>query len=163
MRGMAFGAMGGAIMGAAGAILPREPAINTLHWKDRNGNLKVFSHHELIEKFDLIKNLTIMYDARHLNEDALNESFRNLQSAMVLYHRFDSEENVGLMDHVKVRNYSIRATKAMEALLVNAMAIDSGLSTQIEDSMMTIHLALEEVINEMRVSSKDILPNIESS
>ena len=161
MRGAFYGIAGGFVMGAIGNVFGEKMStVNVINWTDRNGKTKKFSGLEAMEVFDIYKDLTTLQSARECDIEAFNDSCRHLQSVIFLYNRFLETDESGIMDARKITTYSILATKSMNALLVSARAKKYPESDDVENSMMNIHLAFEEIIYNVRQHSKDILPEV---
>ena len=159
-KGAAYGAAGGFILGAIGHALGNSSTIDTLVWKNKRGQSKKFSGLEIMEEFDIYKELLVLYNSRTCNEEAFNDSCRHLQSVVYLYKRFLDAESESIMDARKITEYSIMATRSMNALLISARACDYPESEDVEQSMMNIHLSFDEIINNIRHSTKDVLPEL---
>ena len=159
-KGAAYGAAGGFILGAIGHALGNSSTVETLVWKNNKGQSKKFSDLGIMEEFDIYKELLVLYHARSCNEEAFNDSCRHLQSVVYLYKRFLDSETESIMDARKITEYSIMATRSMNALLISSRACDYPESEEVEQSMMNIHLAFDEIINNIRHSTRDVLPTL---
>lgn len=163
VRGSIFGIAGGFILGAIGNIFSDGlSTVDLVTWKDGKGQTKKFSDLDVLEPFDIYKDLLALHNARECDTEAFNDSCRHIQSVIYLYKRFldKGEEAVSIMDTRKITNYSIMATKSMNALLISCRAKHYPESSVVEESMMHIHLTFEEIINGVRHVSKDVLPEI---
>ncbi len=163
IRGSLFGVAGGFILGAIGNVFSDGlSTVDLITWKDRHGKPKKFTDLEELESFDIYKDLLALYNARDCDTEAFNDSCRHIQSVVYLYKRFlaEGEEHASIMNTRKITNYSIMATKSMNALLIACRAKDYPQSSDVEQSMMHIHLAFEEIINGVRAMSKDVLPHL---
>ncbi|CBN80347.1 EsV-1-43 [Ectocarpus siliculosus] len=162
-RGAAFGILGGFVLGAVGNVFADGlSTIDVVYWKDRRGTTKKFADIDVLESFDIYKDLLALHSARECDMEAFNDACRHIQSVVYLYKRFvdRGEDSVSMMDSRKITNYSIMATKSMNALLISCRAKNYPESSDVEKSMMQIHLTFEEIINGVRHVSKDILPEI---
>lgn len=163
VRGSLFGIAGGFILGAVGNIFSDGlSTVDLVTWKDGQGKTKKFSDLDVLESFDIYKDLLALHNARDCDTEAFNDSCRHIQSVIYLYKRFldKGEEAVSIMDTRKITNYSIMATKSMNALLISCRVKHYPDSSVVDQSMMHIHLTFEEIINGVRHVSKDVLPEI---
>jgi len=102
-----------------------------------------------------------IHGAREHNTDAFNEAFRNVQSVITLYHRVKfTDEAVDIMLPTRMTNYTIRASKAMEAVYLSTLSADPAMAVDVERAMMNIQLSIEEFINYAREKSKNALPKL---
>ena len=133
-----------------------------MYTREQKGNTKKFSDLDVLESFDIYKDLVALNNARQCDTEAFNDSCRHIQSVIYLYKRFldRGERGVSIMDGRKITNYSIMATKSMNALLISCRAKHYPDSSVVDQSMMHIHLTFEEIINGVRHVSKDALPDI---
>lgn len=164
-RGALFGIAGGFLLGAVGNVFSDGlSTVDVVTWKDRAGNTKKFTDLDVLESFDIYKDLLALHNARECDEEAFSDACRHIQSVIFLYRRFlgDKAKGVSIMDSRKITNYSIMATKSMNALLISCRAKNFPESSGVEESMMHIHLTFEEIINGVRHVSKDALPEIQS-
>jgi len=162
-RGAFFGIMGGFVLGAIGNVFSDGlSTVDMVTWKDHKGDTKKFSDLDVLESFDIYKDLLALHNARECDTEAFNDACRHIQSVIYLYKRFldKQEASVDIMGSRKITNYSIMATKSMNALLISCRAKNYPESSGVEESMMHIHLTFEEIINAVRHVSKDILPDI---
>lgn len=160
-RGALFGVMGGFVLGAVGNVFSDGlSTVDVVTWKGRHGTIKTFSDLDVLESFDIYKDLLAIHSARECDMEAFNDACRHIQSVIYLYKRFldKGEEAASFMDSRKITNYSIMATKSMNALLISCRAKNYPESSDVEKSMMHIHLTFEEIINGVRHGSRDILP-----
>lgn len=163
VRGSLFGIAGGFILGAIGNVFSDGlSTVDLVTWKDANDKTKKFSDLDVLESFDIYKDILALHNARECNAEAFNDSCRHIQSVVYLYKRFldRGEAVVSIMHTRKITNYSIMATKSMNALLISCRAKHYPESPAVEESMMHIHLTFEEIINGVRHESKDVLPQI---
>ncbi|CAM9090378.1 unnamed protein product [Ectocarpus sp. 12 AP-2014] len=164
-RGALFGIAGGFILGAVGNVFSDGlSTVDVLTWKDRAGKTKKFADLEVLESFDIYKDLLELHSARECDEEAFCDACRHIQSVIYLYKRFlvDKTRTVSIMESRKITNYSIMATKSMNALLISCRAKNYPQSSDVEKSMMHIHLTFEDIINGVRHNSKDLLPEMRS-
>lgn len=164
-KGALFGLAGGFMLGVVGnvfstGLLPTEKVIT---WKDRQGKTKKFTNLETLESFDIYRDLGALSNARECDAEAFNDACRHIQSVIYLYNRFQEKRDAGVMDHRRLTNYAIMATKSMNALLVSCRAKSYPESSKVQESMMNIHLTFEEAINSVRHTSKDALPDLSRS
>jgi len=162
-RGAFFGIIGGFVLGAVGNVFSDGlSTVDVVTWEDRKGNTKKFSDLDVLESFDIYKDLLALHNARECDTEAFSDACRHIQSVIYLYKRFlDKEEaTASIMQSRKITNYSIMATKSMNALLISCRARNYPESSVVEESMMHIHLTFEEIINGVRHVSKDVLPEI---
>ncbi|CAM9768522.1 unnamed protein product [Ectocarpus sp. 8 AP-2014] len=162
-RGAAFGIMGGFVLGAVGNIFGNgRSTVDEVCWKDRRGTTKKFSDFDVLDSFDIHKDLLALHNARGCDPEAFSDACRHIQSVVYLYKRFldKGKDTVSIMDCRKITNYSVMATKSMNALLISCRAMNYPESSHVEKSMMQIHLMFEEIINGVRHVSKNILPEI---
>lgn len=158
MKGAFYGIMIGSVLGAAGNfVAPPIDYQKILVWKNRFGKRTRFTNLETVEV--LKEDLLVIFNSRHFNEEAFNEAFRNIQSAITVYHSIKiGEEKAEIMSATKITNYIIRASRAMEAILVGARSYNRDESEYVEKAMMSIQLSFEEYINFIRHESKEALP-----
>lgn len=157
-RGGIYAMAMGIILGAAGSVIaPPIDYQKVLVWTNRFGKPTRFTN---LDSVDVIKeDLLVLFRARHVNISAFNEAFRNLQSAITIFHPIHvGEEKAQIMSATKMTNYTIRASKAMEAILVSMRSSNVIESEKLEKSMMSIQLSMEELINSVRHQSKNALP-----
>ena len=162
-RGAMFGILGGFVLGAVGNVFADGlSTVDVVCWKDRRGITKKFTDLDVLESFDIYKDLLALHSARECDMEAFSDACRHIQSVVYLYKRFldKGEDEASMMDCRKITNYSIMATKSMNALLISCRAKNYPESSDVEKSMMQIHLTFEEIINGVRHVSKDILPEI---
>lgn len=162
-RGAAYGIAGGFLLGAVGNVFSDGlSTIDVLTWTDRQGNNKKFTHLDVLESFDIYKDLLALHHARECDEEAFSDACRHIQSVVFLYRRFLNKGDgaVTIMESRKITNYSIMATKSMDALLVSCRAKNYPENLQVEESMMHVHLVFEEIINGVRHVAKDALPEL---
>jgi hypothetical protein len=161
-RGALFGIAGGFVLGAVGKVFSDGlSTVDVVTWKDSRGQTKKFSDLDVLESFDIYKDLVDLNNARLCDTEAFNDACRHIQSVVYLYKRFlDNGEQASIMDSRKITNYSIMATKSMNALLISCRAKNYPESSTVEESMMHIHLTFEEIINGVRHVSKDVLPKL---
>jgi len=160
-KGAIYGIAGGFFLGAVGNVLGDNMSTTKLvTWTDRNGVVKRFTDLDTLEAFDIYRDLMVLYDARMCDTEAFNDSCRHIQSVIFLYKRFLATEEAGMMDARKITNKSILATKSMNALLISSRTKHYPESESVEESMMHIHLAFDEIIHNVRKSSEDALPDI---
>eukprot|EP00903_Cladosiphon_okamuranus_P017788 g16373.t1 len=107
----------------------------------------------------LIDDLVKIFEAREHNTEAFNEAFRNLQSVITLYHgvKFGGDEP-DMMLPTRMTNYTIRASKAMEAVYLSTLGAGSIAAADVEKAMMNIQLSVEEFINFAREKTKHVAP-----
>ena len=163
VRGSLFGIAGGFLLGAVGNVFSDGlSTIDLVTWKDGQGKTKKFSDLHVLESFDIYKDILTLHNARECDTEAFNDSCRHIQSVIYLYKRFldKGETVVSMMDTRKITNYSIMATKSMNALLISCRVKHYPESSAVEQSMMHIHLTFEEIINGVRHVSKDALPEL---
>lgn len=163
VRGCLFGLAGGFVLGAVGNVFSDGlSTVDMVTWKNRQGDTKTFTDLDVLESFDIYKDLLALYHAKECDTEAFNDACRHIQSVIYLYKRFldKGDASVSIMDTRKITNYSIMATKSMNALLISCRAKNYPESSDVEQSMMHIHLTFEEIINGVRHVSKDVLPNL---
>ncbi|CAM9100976.1 unnamed protein product [Ectocarpus sp. 12 AP-2014] len=162
-RGALFGILGGFALGAVGNVFSDGlSTVDVVTWTDRRGSKKKFSDLNVLESFDIYKDLLALHNARDCDTEAFNDACRHIQSVVYLYKRFldKGECAVSMMESRKITNYSIMATKSMIALLISCRAKNYPQSSEVEESMMHIHLTFEEIINAVRHDARDILPEL---
>lgn len=160
VRGSLFGLLGGLVLGAAGSVVaPPIEYEKILVWSNKFGKTTRFTH---LESVSILKeDLLDVFHHRHYNIDAYNEAFRNVQSAITLYHPVKTEKEAAeVMTATRMTNYVIRASKAMEAIHVEILMEDAVKAAQFQKAMMNIQLSLEEMINFVRLKSKNVLPTM---
>lgn len=160
MKGGFHGLLLGIFLGVAGNLVaPPVDYVTLLTWQNRYGKKTRFT--DLATASILIEDLVKIHGARQHNTDAFNEAFRNIQSVITLYHRVQTgEEKPDIMLPKKMTNYTIRASKAMEAMYLSALSKDPLLAADVEAAMMNIQLSVEEFINIAREKSKNVLPKL---
>lgn len=162
-RGALFGIAGGFVLGAVGNVFSDGlSTVDVVTWRDRQGKTKRFSDLDVLESFDIYKDLLELHNARECDTEAFDDACRHIQSVVYLYRRFldKGETSVSIMESRKITNYSIMATKSMNALLISCRAKNYPESAGVEESMMHIHLTFEEIIHGVRHVSKDVLPEL---
>ncbi|CAM9103710.1 unnamed protein product [Sphacelaria rigidula] len=160
VRGSLFGLIGGFVLGAAGNVVaPPVEYERILVWSNKFGKRTRFTH---LESASILKeDLLEVFKQRHYNIDALNEAFRNIQSAITLYHPVKAEQEAAeVMTATRMTNYVIRASKAMEAIHVEILVNDAVKASHFQKAMMNIQLSLEDMINFVRLKSKNVLPTM---
>ena len=160
MKGGLHGLLLGLALGVAGNIVaPPIDYEQLLVWDNRYGKKTKFTNLETASM--LVDDLVKIHEVRSHNTDAYNEAFRNLQSVITLYHGVTSGElDADMMLPKRMTNYTIRASKAMEAVYLSTLAADSIKAAGVESAMMNIQLSVEEFINSIREMSKHVLPKI---
>lgn len=161
IRGAFYGVAGGFLLGAVGNVIgDNMSTTRVVTWTNRSGSVKRFTDLETLEAFDIYRDLMVLHEARLCDEEAFNDTCRHIQSVIFLYKRFLDTEKAGMMDARKITDKSILATKSMNALLISCRAKHYPDSDKVEESMMHIHLAFDEIIHSVRKSSEDVLPDI---
>ena len=164
LRGALYGIAGGFIMGTIGNVFGESMSTKrVITWENTRGETKRFTDLETLEAFDIYRDLTTLHDSSICDKEAFNDACRHIQSVVYLYKRFLDTKEAGMMDHRKITNYSIMATKSMNALLISCRADKYPESDKVEESMMHIHLAFDEIIHAVRKSSMDVLPELMDS
>ena len=160
VRGSVYGLVGGAILGAVGNMaMPPIEYEKVLVWNNRFGKKTKFTN--LNTASVLKEDLLVVFKQRKHNLDAFNEAFRNIQSAISVYHPVKmGYEKAQVMTATKMTNFVIRASKAMEAMHVDILVQSSSNAENFQQSMMSIQLSLEEMINFIRLKSKNSLPEL---
>lgn len=160
LRGSLYGLLGGLILGATGSVVaPPIDYDNILVWTNRFGKKTRFTHLDSVSilKEDLLE----VFKNRNSNVDAFNEAFRNIQSAITLYYPVQTNgETPEVMTATRMTNFVIRASKAMEAMHVEILVSDAVKASNFQKAMMNLQLSLEEMINFVRLKSKNVLPTI---
>lgn len=160
-RGAVFGITGGFLLGAIGNVFSDGLATaDVVTWRDQAGNTKKFTHLDILESFDIYKDLLTLHGARDVDTEAFDDACRHIQSVVFLYKRSLNKDDVSIMASRRITTYSIMATKSMNALLVSCRAKKYPESVRVEEAMMHIHLTFEEIIDGVRHVSKDALPDI---
>jgi len=161
-KGAVFGIAGGFILGAVGNVFSDGlSTVDVVTWKNSRGQTKKFSGLDVLDSFDLYKDIVSLHNAKECNAEAFDDACRHIQSVVYLYKRFlEKGDAVSIMDSRKITNYSIMATKSMNALLISCRAKNYPESSDVNEAMMHIHLAFEEIINGVRHVSKDVLPGL---
>jgi len=160
LKGALYGIMIGSVLGAAGNfIAPPIEYHKVMVWKNRFGKKTRFTN---LDTVDVIKeDLFIIFNARKYNEEAFNEAFRNIQSAIMIFHPIKTgQEKAEIMTATKMTNYIIRSSRAIESILIATRAEDHEESERVEKAMMSIQLVFEEFINTVRHESKRALPQL---
>lgn len=160
VRGSLYGLLGGLLLGAAGSVVA--PPINyteRLVWSNKFGKRTRFTN---LDSVSILKeDLMEIFKSRQSNIEAFNEAFRNIQSAITLYHPVKSnEETAEVMTATRMTNFVIRASKAMEAMHVEILVSDAVKASDFQKAMMNLQLSLEEMINFVRLKSKNVLPKM---
>lgn len=162
IRGAMYGLLGGILLGTAGSVVaPPIEYEKILVWTNRFGRKTRFTYLDTVSI--LKEDLLVIFKQRESNRDAFNEAFRNIQSAISVYHPVKvGTEPAEIMTATKMTNFVKRASKAMEAMHVEILVKDSRIQVaeDFQKSMMSIQLSLEEMINYIRLKSKNSLPNI---
>lgn len=162
LRGGLYGLLGGLMLGATGSVIAPPIDYNkTLVWTNRFGKLTRFT---TLDSVSILKeDLLVIFQNRKYNTTAFNEAFRNIQSAITLYHPVVSNgDTPEVMTATRMTNFVIRASKAMEAMHVEILVSDAVKASSFQKSMMNLQLSLEEFINFVRLKSKNVLPTISS-
>lgn len=160
MKGGLYGLLGGLILGATGSVVaPPIDYEKVLVWSNKFGKKTRFTNLETVSilKEDLLE----VFQSRESNVEAFNEAFRNIQSAITLYHPVKiAEETPEVMTATRMTNFVIRASKAMEAMHVEILVSDAVNASNFQKAMMNLQLSLEEMINFVRLKSKNVLPKM---
>jgi len=144
---------------AGNFVAPPTDYVSLLTWRNRFGQKTKFTNLETASI--LVDDLVKIHGAREHNTDAFNEAFRNVQSVITLYHMVKcTEDPVDMMLPTRMTNYTIRASKAMEAVYLSTLAVDPVMAADVERAMMNIQLSIEEFINHAREKSKGVLPKL---
>lgn len=161
IKGAFYGVAGGFLLGAIGNVFGDGMSTTKLvTWEDRFGNTKRFTNLEILESFDIYRDLMVLYEARECDMEAFNDTCRHIQSVIYLYKRFLDTEEAGIMDARKITDKSILSTKSMNALLISCRTKSYPDSDDVDQSMMNIHLVFDEIIHSVRKSSENVLPDI---
>ena len=163
LRGSLFGIAGGFVLGAIGNVFSDGlSTVDVVTWVDRQGKKKKFSGLDVLESYDIYKDLLALHNGRECDREAFNDACRHIQSVIYLYRRFidNNAKGASIMDTRKITNYAVMATKSMNALLISCRAKNHPDSSGVEQAMMHIHLTFEEIINKVRHVSKDVLPKL---
>lgn len=160
VRGSLYGLLGGLILGAAGSIVaPPIDYARVLVWTNKFGKSTRFTHLDTVSILN--EDLLVVFRHRRSNIEAYNEAFRNIQSAIMVYHPVKVEEvKAEMMTATRMTNYVKRASKAMEAMHISILTRDNVQASEFQKAMMNIQLSLEEMINFIRLKSKNVLPTI---
>ena len=160
VKGGFHGLLLGLFLGAAGNLVaPPVDYEQMLVWDNRYGQKTKFTN--LQTASILIDDLVKIFEVRKHNTEAFNEAFRNLQSVITLYHGVKlGGEEPDIMLPTRMTNYTIRASKAMEAVYLSTLAADNIVAADVEKAMMNIQLSVEEFINFAREKSKHVLPKV---
>lgn len=160
VKGGFYGLVSGLLLGAAGNfVAPPLDYVNMLTWDNRYGKRARFTN--LPSASILVEDLATIHSARHHNKEAYNEAFRNIQSVVTLYHRVKTVgEKNDMMLPTSMTNYTIRASKAMEAIYRATLGADAAMAADVERAMMNIQLSIEDFINVAREASKNALPQL---
>lgn len=160
LKGSMYGLLGGLILGATGSVVaPPIEYTKILVWNNKFGKKTRFTNLDTVSilKEDLLE----VFKNRNFNVDAFNEAFRNIQSAITLYHPVKAnEETPEVMTATRMTNFVIRASKAMEAMHVEILSSDACKASNFQKAMMNLQLSLEELINFVRLKSKNVLPKM---
>lgn len=160
IRGSFYGLVGGAVLGAVGNMaMPPIDYEKVLVWTNRFGKKTRFTNLSIASV--LMEDLLVVFKKRKHNIDAFNEAFRNIQSAITVYYPVKvGSEKAEMMTATRMTNFVIRASKAMEAMHVDILVENSSDAAKFQQSMMSIQLSLEEMINFIRLKSKNSLPQL---
>jgi len=160
VKGGFHGLLLGLFLGVAGNLVaPPIDYEQMLVWDNRYGKKTKFTN--LQTAGILIDDLVTIFEAREHNTDAFNEAFRNLQSVITLYHGVKcGGDEPDMMLPTQMTNYTIRASKAMEAVYLSTLEADNLAAADVEKAMMNIQLSVEEFINFAREKAKHVLPKI---
>lgn len=160
MRGGFYGLLGGLTLGMAGSVVaPPIDYSKILFWTNRFGRKTRFTN--LDEVSILKEDLYEVFKLRSSNTDAFNEAFRNIQSAITVYYPIKTGSQVAeVMTATSMTNFVIRASKALEALHVQILVEDAVKAANFQRAMMNIQLSMEEMINFIRLKSKNALPKM---
>lgn len=160
IKGGFYGLVGGILLGGAGSIAaPPTDYQNILVWKNRFGKRTRFTNLDTVSI--LKEDLLTIFQSRMENEDAYNEAFRNLQSAIMVYHPIKMEmEPAEIMSATRMTNYMLRACKALEAVYLSVRVKNPIEALKVEKAAMQIQLSMEECINHVRLKSKNSLPQL---
>ncbi len=161
LKGGFHGLLAGIVLGAAGNVMaPPIDYVKMLTWENRYGKTTKFTN--LSCASILIDDLVKIHEAKKYNISAYNEAFRNIQSVITLYHMVKTGADGGndIMIANRMKNYTVRASKAMEAIYISTMSDNAQMAVDVEKAMMNIQLSIEEFINIARENSKNSLPKI---
>ena len=159
-KGGLYGLIGGFVLGGAGGIVaPPIEYQKLMVWTNRFGRRTRFTNLDTVSI--LKEDLYTIFQSRFENEEAYNEAFRNLQSAISVYHPIKMEtEPAEIMSATRMTNYMLRACKALEAILISVRINNPIEAVKIERASMNIQLSMEECINHVRLKSKNSLPKL---
>lgn len=159
-KGGMYGLIGGLLLGAAGGIVaPPIDYQNVLVWTNRFGRKTRFTNLDTVSI--LKEDLLTIFNSRSANEMAYNEAFRNIQSAIAVYHPIKMDiEPAEIMSATRMTNYMLRACKALEAIHISVRIENPVEALKVEKASMNIQLSMEECINHVRLKSKNSLPKL---
>lgn len=160
LKGSLYGLFGGLILGISGSVFgPPIDYEKVLIWSNKFGKKTRFTNLETVSI--LKEDLYEVFQNKESNIQAFNEVFRNIQSAITLYHPIKVHaETAEVMTASRMTNFVIRASKAMEAMHVEILVIDVVKALHFQKAMMNLQLSLEEMINFVRLRSKNALPTL---
>ena len=160
VRGSFYGLLGGLLLGATGSVVAPPTDYNkTLVWSNKFGKKTRFTNLDSVSilKEDLLE----VFKNRESNVEAFNEAFRNIQNAITLYHPVKAnKEAAEVMTATRMTNFVVRASKAMEAIHGEILREDVVKASHFQKAMMNLQLSLEEMINFVRLQSKNALPKM---
>jgi hypothetical protein len=160
LKGGLYGLLGGLILGGAGAVVaPPIEYEKIMVWHNRFGKKTRFTN--LVTVSILKEDLLTIFQSRLMNNEAYDEAFRNIQSAITVYHPIKMEiEPAEIMSATRMTNYMLRACKALEAVHMSVRMNDAVQALKVEKAAMNIQLSMEECINFVREKSKGALPTM---
>lgn len=156
-RGGFYGLTTGIILGGAGYMMGAPTDYQKLLvWKNQFGKNTQFT---FLETAAILKNdLLVIFNCKSFNENAFNETFRNIQSAIAIYHPIKTGMSHGeITSGTRMTSYAKKASRAMEAMLLSID--DVAKYTEFEKSMMAIQLNLEDFINFVHIKTSKIVPD----
>lgn len=160
IRGSFYGLLGGLLLGATGSVVAPPTDYNKiLVWSNKFGKKTRFTNLDSVSilKEDLLE----VFKNRESNVEAYNEAFRNIQNAITLYHPVkENKEAAEVMTATRMTNFVVRASKAMEAIHGEILREDVVKASHFQKAMMNLQLSLEEMINFVRLQSKNALPKM---
>jgi hypothetical protein len=158
-RGMMFGALGGFCLGAVGGLFPNTAGDpSEITWRDPRQKKCKLTHMDLLDEYDMLADLYVLYTHREYDVDAYNDAVQNIQRIVVFLAR--SREKPQIMLASRVTTVAISATKAMRQLheeSKNGPSRNRIHAEEIEKAMMHLHLAFESIIDQIRIDSRTAL------
>jgi hypothetical protein len=154
MRGTLYGALGGLVLGAVGHAFGGKIDFEAeMIWRDAYGKRQRFQYLSDVDTWEIGEDLYSLYKYRSNHKEAVDEICRNVQSFLILYHRFAESGSADAGSVASATGYAVRAGQSVRALKESTSITDCIGSDIIQKSGMNLQLSIEELINQMRIAA----------